>query len=334
MNIKTLSITVMSVSILLISSSVNAQSLKTKLSGIKGAGKIEYSKEDNGEGISGPLHEKYMGRTVFAKERVKREMPEAKFDTVFTLGEPIYGRAYIQRGIGDYYLTDDQGGKNLNYSGSGVDYSSRAYTMAYVDGVLLMNEPIDVQDLKKNDAGKYLTTFQIFFYKNAEDDGNDKDVIEALNKLSDGAHKVRLETFAGNNPRGRTTKAPIAIGEFTLVKKGSAKIGRSFDQLIPGMKDPALEAKMLKTMQSYGKNNGWKETFSKVKIKSEGWTISRHAVTGIILSRSISAYLYATRPDGKCTYQEFAFKQDHDGTKFMDNTKFDGNGSQVPCDCK
>jgi hypothetical protein len=313
---------------------VGAQSLlqkaKNKMKG--GESKEEYTKEDNGEGITGPLHEKYMGQIVFASEKLTRTLPESSFKTTFTLGEPIYCRAYIPRGIGDYYVYDSQG-KNTNYSGFGTDYSSRIYAMAYADGVLLMDQPVFVDDLMKNDAGKFLTTYQIFFFRAANDEGNDLKLVNALNKLTDGEHKIRIESFAGTGPTARTSKQPIAVGEFTLIKKGSVKLNRSFADLKAGMKDPALEAKILKAVQAHARKNGWKENFSKVKISSEGWTIQRNSLTGAVLSRTVSAWAYAVWPDGRCSYQDISVKQDHDGKNFMDNTYFEGVGTKTDCDC-
>lgn len=306
------------------------QKAKNKMKG--GESKEEYTKEDNGEGVTGPLHEKYMSKIVFASEKVTRALPESSFKTTFTLGEPIYCRAYIARGIGDYYIYDSQG-KNTNYGGFGADYSSSVYSMAYADGVLIMDQPIAVDALRKNDAGKFLNTYQIYFFRSADDEGNDLKLINALNKLADGEHKIRIESFAGSGP-DRTSKQPIAVGEFTLIKKGSAKLNRSFADLTPGMKDPALEAKILKVVQGHAKKNGWKETFSKVKINSEGWTVQRNSLTGVVLSRTISAWAFAVWPDGRCSYQDFSVKQDHDGKNFMDNTYFEGIGTKTDCDCK
>jgi len=303
--------------------------VKAKLTTTK-KNKGEFVKEDNGEGITGPLHEKYMNRIVFARERVTRELPESKYDSVFTLGEPIYGRAYLQRGIGDYLI--GAYGQNRNASPF-TNTNQNEYTVAYVDDVPLLKEPVDKSDLARNNDYKYLTTFQILFFKNEEDGGNSKLLVDALNKLSDGVHKVRLETYAGTGMSTGSTKAPIAVGEFTLNKKGPAKLGRTFEKLEAGMTDATLEAKILKVTQTYGKKNGWSETFTKVKIKSEGWNIIRNSVSGIIVGRSIDAYVYAVWPDGHCTYQIFGFSQSHDGTKYMDNTYFQGVGDQEDCDC-
>jgi hypothetical protein len=271
-----------------------------------------------------------MNKIVFARERVTRELPASKYDSVFTLGEPIYGRAYIQRGIGDYLVASYS---QSNHSSPFTNSNQSEYTLAYVDDIPLLKEPVENSELDKNKDGKYLTTFQILFFKNEEDGGNSKLLVDALNKLSEGVHKVRLETYAGYGPNTGTTKAPIAIGEFTVHKKGPVKMGRSFEKLEAGMTDASLEAKILKATQSYGKKQGWTETFTKVKIKSEGWTIIRNSVSGIIVGRSIDAYVYAVWPDGHCTYQNFSFTQSHDGSKFMDNTYLQGGGVQQDCDC-
>ena len=106
---------------------------------------------------------------------------------------------------------------------------------------------------------------------------------------------------------------------------------QSFDALPAGMRDPKLEAQLLKSIQKY--TAGSQETYSKVKITEEGWTIERNELTGIILDRTISAYGLADWHDGICTYVSFDFKEEYIGSGFSLPICVN-EGSSTGCECE
>lgn len=109
--------------------------------------------------------------------------------------------------------------------------------------------------------------------------------------------------------------------ETTKAKPAAAPL-KNFAELTASMNDPKLEAKILTAAQEHAKSNGWKEQFSKVKIQSKDWIVKRNEITGIILARTIDAWVFATWPDGHCTYQVFGFTQNYDGAKYQENATF------------
>ena len=96
------------------------------------------------------------------------------------------------------------------------------------------------------------------------------------------------------------------------------------------MKDAALEAKVLSCIQKFGTGSGWSESFKKVKIKSDDWSITNHEVTGAILYRFIHVYCYSTWPNGDCKVQLFYFKQQYNGSGFNENILYGGVVSETP----
>ncbi len=120
----------------------------------------------------------------------------------------------------------------------------------------------------------------------------------------------------------------------TAKPKPAAAPLKNFDELTAAMADPKLEAKILTAAQSHAKSKGWNEQFSKVKIQSNDWIIKRNEITGIILARTVDAWVYATWPDGHCTYQVFGFTQNYDGVKYQENATFlESVGAQSKAVC-
>lgn len=331
---------------LLTTTTADAQFLKNLVTGNKsnsgnGGSKQKGTLVDDepGEGITGMVHQKYLGTIALDTKRISRadmNSDTTRFKTKFTLGQPIYGRVFLPHPLAKYrvWTTDGFDYENKTYGSASETHS---FFIMEVDGkdVFEGRRATLVNDLNPEEDGKYITTFQMLLIPNAEDGGADEDLVKELNKLAAGDHKVRIICWAGMHGN-RQSKEPVAEVTFTLtVPAGGAamKIGRTFEALEAGMEDADLTAKILKATQRYAKNSGWKETFTKAKISSTKWYVERNKVTGIIIARSVDAWVYATWPDGHCTYQVFGFKEDHDGTAYQTDVYLEGVGDQTTCDC-
>lgn len=289
------------------------------------------------EPSSGAFHDAHKGQVVFATAKIERGAPEsAGIKSSFTTDEHIYARAYLEKCMAHYAVCEDGG-----YCYANVTTAGSSFFVTYtIDGKGTADDGsaamLIAMDVNANDKNQYLSTFNFPVIGTEESGGSDDDLVAALNKLSPGEHTLHLDVWAGI-PYVRHSAQPMAMGDLKLVKKaggGSMKLGRTFSGLEAGMTDPALETKMLAAAKRRAKAEGWKETPSKVKISDTGWSIQRNENTGVILGRTISAWVYATWPDGHCTYQDFGFHEEYDGSSYADNPIMEGVGAQTTCDCE
>ena len=293
-----------------------------------------FSQTSPDQGITSPIHQKYLNQIVLATQPILLDnINEASFKKKFNVGETIYGRIFLPKGVNTYQVFDTQSGngdENFFFDGTSIMYFVLKVDDSLVFGT---NGVIGTANLPQVD-GKFLTTFQVPIFQSEERGGNSQNLVNVLNKLSNGEHKAKIEVWGGMFTV-KETKEPLASAEFVLVKgTSSASVGRKFSSLQAGMVNPELEAKMLKATQARAKAEGWSETHTKVKIESKAWTVVRNELTGVILYRMIGAWVYATWPDGHCTYQSFEFKQRHENAAYSTQITCDGIGKQLACDCK
>ncbi|HEX2616788.1 MAG TPA: hypothetical protein VHL57_04550 [Flavobacteriales bacterium] len=288
------------------------------------------------EPSTGVFHSAHVGQVVFAGAKITREAPEsAGMKSSFGVGDNIYARVYLA-GCLAHYKTCEQGTCFVNVTTAGASF----FVTYTVDGKGTNDDgsgaTLYAMDLPSNDKNQYHSTFNFPIVGTEESGGTNDDFVAAVNKLAPGEHTIHFDVWAGM-PYIRKSEAAIATGEIKLVKKAggaAAKLGRTFKNLEAGMTDAALEVKMLAAAKRRAKAEGWKETVSKVKISDTGWSTVRKESTGIITGRSMSAWVYATWPDGHCTYQDFGFFEEYDGTNYTGNVVMSRVGAQTTCDCE
>ncbi len=100
------------------------------------------------------------------------------------------------------------------------------------------------------------------------------------------------------------------------------------------LKSSSLEAKLLKAIQEFGENQGWKETFTKVVITSDWW-YNKNKYSGRITGKTIEIAAVATWPNGKCTYQMFNMHREATDNlgKTFGKIYRSGTGSQYDIRC-
>jgi hypothetical protein len=302
------------VAILAIGLSANAQIGKALLS------KIKPNKHLEDQGITNPTHEKYVNQIVWSNNRIKLENPdESSFKTKFNADEKIYGRFYLSESM-----------QNFIYKQKKQEIDSYSfYFDVYVDGV------------KQDDMFEFtnigydyckVTTWQMLIHvpREKEDFGSSAMWVKMANKnMTPGEHTVKFDL------RVKDYDGVVVSGSLVYVK-GNEKVkhGWNLDSYTTdGMKDAALEAEILKSIQNHSTKVGWKEKFSRVKIASSDWTIITKEYTGVIVGRSVQAYCLATWPDGNCTVQPFWFTQQYNGSGYSKSFYLDGSGKQEPADC-
>ena len=91
------------------------------------------------------------------------------------------------------------------------------------------------------------------------------------------------------------------------------------------MTDATLEAEALAATKRWAAAWQWKETIQGAYFTSSDWSIQRNPLSGIITGRSIRGFATMTHPDGRNRFQYVAYRQDYDGTNYM-NLQMTGVG--------
>lgn len=296
---------------------------------IKNATKKEKKEKITEQGITNETHRNYVGKIVFNTERISFQAPdESKFKTEFNATDRIYGRFYAEHSAG-YYR------KEKYNSGA---YMLRGYYSLTIDG-----EKIDAKFkvFPIQDQVSQRTTQQLYINQNpTERDYEDNSVwFNIVNNMSPGTHRVEVDyMLILDQDEDDNEHYKVASGAFSIVKKEGDKLllGKRMADFPEGMEDADIEAGALEAINRVARKNGWKEIFYSTKIKSDSWYIIRHKNSGVIMGRSISAYCFAKWPDGHCTVQVFFFRQQYDGSKYMDKLLYNGleSGSQKKIDCE
>ncbi|HLP12447.1 MAG TPA: hypothetical protein VK177_10985 [Flavobacteriales bacterium] len=299
---------------------------------------------DQDEGITGPLHQKYVGKIVFSKsEIVKGSENEASFTNSFTLADNIYGRVYNKQSNSNY-------ANNIGHIWGLSDFHYRLTIEGAPKNELLTydwtNSGFD------KEANKTWTTFQLGYSPDASHikEYNKADInimYENLYHLPEGSYKVKIDyifdvpsdqektSATVGEPMKWTTKfGPeqlMASGEFTINVKNSDKLAyaKKVSKPLPeaSMNDAALEASMIKA--TTGKWAG--QTPVKAVIIGDDWVYLRDG-WGNITGRTIeAAVVIKYEKENMHKVYDMRFYQQNQGGDKYGVTKYDGemNGGKI-----
>ena len=98
-----------------------------------------------------------------------------------------------------------------------------------------------------------------------------------------------------------------------------------------GMKDEWMENSSLNILHDYFPESA----YSKVVIKSRGFSIVRHEISGVVLYRTAEIYGLGTNGEG-CFSKVFRIIQDFNGVSYENSYRLDegyirGDYEQIPC---
>lgn len=295
------------------------------------------------EGVISDFHQSHLNQIVFTSKKMDpKDITEADLKTSFSINDPIYFTFFMSKSFRNQVLYPlDQNGINKEYY---YDYSFKKFyhgptyrsTTAH-EGIPMVNRYGDnliyleidgahvdnIVFFVKIDFDSKATAFTGYISPAASEVQPSLAWIERMQKLAEGDHKVKME-IAGykknSESNAHMTAGLVATGEFMLRKKSGEKftpvIGRSFSDFKPGMSNSSLEKQFLTGVIAYGKNNGFKESFSAVKIKDSKWRIKTHKITGAILEKSIVVYCKSKFANGMCYVQEYIFRAQYNGSGY------------------
>ena len=137
-------------------------------------------------------------------------------------------------------------------------------------------------------------------------ESNDFEFIKKVGNLVKFTSKESTDYYF-NSRDGSEMEAYFA----NIIKSG--KIGKGWDSVEAGMKDASLEANMIKAVNESEESE---YTYTKMKIADQEWTVVRHAISGVILSRVIHGRAYTTTNDGVCLVRTLRFQQYYNGSEY------------------
>ncbi len=269
------------------------------------------------QGMTSETHRNNIGKILWAKQRINfNEQDSIKYDTVFDVSDPLYGRVYLPKSL--YRLSEDQGQDCINHSSY---FEVRAFVNGVYKGVLNSNYF----------GSSSWTTVQINLNLSA---GDQTDSVNSnvprkwsalLKTLDDGTYDVKFEFFGG---QGKCAKK-FAEGSFTLNKKGEQKAQLMKELPAAQKRDPKLEASMLEAF----KKRGWDEEAIRIIIVEGDWRIIRNAL-GTIVRREINTNIILKKKTGTCRLTDISFIQPYQGNGKYGMTEVYGIGMKnIPFDC-
>lgn len=303
---KNITTSVLAAGLLLLNFNTNAQfgSMKGKKDKSDGTNRIYNSKDkDNytpNQGTKTELHKKYENKIVLSKKPLAEgETSEASISNSFSIGEPIYGRVFLQTCLLNFAYVDKVTGENKKST------QGDFYTLVYVDDKLIEYQIHQGCSDESYHDFKNKFSFSVVLVGAAGSNEAIKynsahSLTDELVKLSSGSHIIRMEMFKGEI--GFSSPQPIATGEFTFVKKEGAeyKIGKTFNELGEKISDPQLEKECLEKFTVLAKKAKDEGIVSGVRALTN-WGVAKNDL-GVSLYRDRKIAILLKTPDGRCVF--------------------------------
>ena len=272
------------------------------------------------------FHKKNAGKVVFftKKPTIKAEN-NSTVKSNYKAGEYIYAMAYLKGSFKDLTKATN----NINVT-----------TKIFVDGTEKASHEfrMDWTSLKENKAYLFI---EIIPDPATNKHGGPAKFAKALANISPRNHTIKV-TLNGLQV-GSSYVIDLAEGEFKLdCSTGQDKLAafavKYIEKSLAGvympkskMNNTTLANSMKKALQ----DEGWEKDkkVQRVVITGSGWKITKHAVTGKVLYRSIPAAVAFKTSEGYCKYWNLTFKQHYNGSSYG-KTVQGGVGSIVDLSCK
>ncbi len=272
------------------------------------------------QGMTGETHKKNVGKILWAKERIKKDMQDQiKYDTEFDVSDPLYGRIFLEKSLPRLAEKDGEECQNL-YATFKLKVFINGEDKGYINESYFP-------------GGQTWTTAQINLNLSPGDNVDDvnggvpEKWAALVKELSNGSYQCKFEFYGGQYEK---CLKKCAEGSFTLVKSGEMTAGKLKKLPDAKRKDAALENEMIKAI----KDRGWQnETPVKVVIVEEDWRIIRDA-WGNILRKEINTNVVLKKNDGTCRLTDISFERPYQGNNKYGSTEVYGIGlKNIPFDC-
>ncbi len=270
--------------------------------------------------VTDKTNKEFAGRMVFSNQPIpESNANKSIFKTKLNAMDLNYARLYFPCLYSELFFGDTDNSPHSLYDieiWATIGTSTKAYRLSELS-LLAKGEKIDAStystQLNPKEIKENYTNKRVGYNK----------FVKAL-KVGENKVKVFAEIYRPGKGDSKYFEE-----EITVVKKAGDyyPIGKKYSDFKAGMKDPQLEATLLKIMQ------GRERKIKKLKIASNDWEINRNKLTGVVTGRTIVAYCYFTEPDGGCVVTKVAFSQQHDGSKFSGKIYYNSSSYDTDVDC-
>lgn len=294
------------------------------------------AKIDKSEGITSPLHEKYLNKVVFSSKEVslaKKAEIESDFKNEFALGDPIYFRIYLSKTI-------EQSLDHLDNGSADFEHGTNLEFKFYVNDVLIDNvkSKFEFGDIDSDVREKW-TTIKGAFKPATDSKYIGKNQFENMLRLNGekfnvGKNMVKVEIIPLSN---YTYGDVIATGEFTLNVKNSLINPNDPEVCMPlaKMKDDVLLKNIIKNHSEV--KTGFKVDPKYIRIISSNWNVNKN-YKGIPINRTLAISAgYKDPTSNKCYRAFYSVEQEYIGSKFSNETYLLTNNlvekEEINCGC-
>jgi hypothetical protein len=272
------------------------------------------------DGVTHPLHKKYLGKILFAKTDMPQSaMQEDKFTQEFTLGDLIYFRPFMKRSLVNALVA-------ANPSINAADAANKAYYKIgfSLDGGEVFETRVDFGTDKSEKQN--WTTWRGAL-KHSRDEGfvglfTMREFFGARN-ITPGKHTVTVTL----TPAYEELRGEPVTGQMMLTVNRIDPADTSYCMPAAQSIDAGIEALVVQAFKAKGSAQP-----KKVVLTSPGWTVVKDEVSRRIEKRHIGALVVTTAGD-KCMVQDFWVAQDYGSGGGFGAAYLSRTGTQSPINC-
>jgi hypothetical protein len=288
------------------------------------------------EGPKGTLHKAQVGKVIFSTEPIMADSPETlPVKDTFTLADTIYPYTFLPRDVSnDWRSVGFDCGRNINL----VFAVKIDATNEYIE--LTGNQSDGRQSAARPNGDKRQMTQLPVAEEGAKTPLSDAFATAVLPRLVEGPNKL---TFYVTSQCDRQRTAYYMLhsqGTMTLqIDHGAReKYWAKFGPFVPASKHP-MAKKLIPDLKKVVAAKWPNEEVLGGTISSADWELKRHEISGVVLSRSVNAFVVTHLKDEKnpqvCRVHDVMLEQAAQGNsgKAFGATTFGGVGSpsDLPC---
>ena len=312
------------------------------------------------QGITSSIHEKYVGKIVFSNKPIPLGAEnEANFISKYQLGDDLYFRVYLAQSAQNTYITHTKArtsdtsatllGKgemfmaaktpNKKYGSCKVNHAGVFHyknTKTTWGGQLFNSKDMSQQrvmydedvDLEFRNNIYRVFLRQVLGYMPAEDTQMQ---METVFKLSEPQDPKKETIVLASGSLGLDVSS-------SSLKKVTTMKGMCLDKAFSN--DSSIEKQALKAARHIKDDLVFSD---EVVLRDKGWTMVRHAITGVLTERRIVSQFIVQKPNDICYSYETVMAQQHLGNDKWDDfyimegmyggMAFNSTWKQVSCGC-
>lgn len=270
-----------------------------------------------------PEYQKHIGEVCFSHDDFVRDLSESKYIKTYTLGDKLSIRAFFPNSPANNIMVQlKESGmkiKEINTKKSSIGRCIILYNV-YFDGQLVAGT--SYAEYFSEESMQNLPTGRIDLVDKSEEknfgESLYRSLLEKQDLLTPGNHKLRIEVLPYQKGEFSDFKfKPLAVGEIDVIVPKVLNVDASdcFPKSV--MKDPALEAEVLKAVKVKFKENAGNAL--KAILPFEDIFIIRGDY-GEIIKKSFFAAVVCKNSKGEVWYDYFIIDKMYDGKKYLPAT--------------